>query len=705
MAFDAKTNWKYDDPVMEDDFNRWEKGIKDAHNLVDAVGTDLATFKNRRDNPHSVTKGQVGLGNVDNVKQASKAEFDSHANNKSNPHNVTSEQVNFTSYRPATDSGDLYPIGFTIFFIGTDDTGYPTAHGTIVNMKYNNTRFTQWCFGRGGVGSATVGNAQFRHWYTGLGWSQWFRVETTEGSQAKVDAHTSLKNNPHAVTKAQVGLGNVDNVKQASKADFDSHNADTTKHITSAERTKWNAAEQNAIDWAKSFGIGTDRATYLRDDDLNVVREGGLYYVGANTVNKPTAVNGFLLVLPYTTAYTAQIYLANGTGSMYTRVSTSAGSTWEAWKALETTEGAKEKAEAIKYWAQGFGLGSVSAVIADDLNIIRDTGFYVATNPLNKPGSSYYHIVNIRHGSNNVVQYAASIERRTDDIHFRVCRNNIWGEWIQQETTTGAQAKANKALSDAKSYAMNTIAVYDGGKIDPNTTQEAYILTNHENCPGSGYWHIHTYFYSSRTSNRAQTAVSYSGSTPLMMVRHLYNGTWSSWEPGVPSATLSAKGIVQLSSATNSTSTTLAATPSAVKAAYDLALGRETPAGAQAKADKALNDAKSYFTEGTGWQKPTLLNGYTEGDAAEPLRYKRCGNLLFLQVTAYGTAYGTSKPMFTLPEGYRPEYSLFPPVTLIGNYKAARGFISKDGGVGLSSNSTDVSGMTGVMLHIVVPLS
>uniref|UniRef100_UPI001FF64031 tail fiber protein n=1 Tax=Escherichia coli TaxID=562 RepID=UPI001FF64031 len=43
---------------------------------------------------------------------------------------------------------------------------------------------------------------------------------------------------------------------------------------------------------------------------------------------------------------------------------------------------------------------------------------------------------------------------------------------------------------------------------------------------------------------------------------------------GVPSASLTAKGIVQLSSATNSNSETLAATPRAVKAAYDLAASK-----------------------------------------------------------------------------------------------------------------------------------
>ena len=46
----------------------------------------------------------------------------------------------------------------------------------------------------------------------------------------------------------------------------------------------------------------------------------------------------------------------------------------------------------------------------------------------------------------------------------------------------------------------------------------------------------------------------------------------------VADGTTSAKGVVQLSSATNSTSTTLAATASAVKAAYDLAANKQDPA-------------------------------------------------------------------------------------------------------------------------------
>lgn len=52
--------------------------------------------------------------------------------------------------------------------------------------------------------------------------------------------------NPHGTTKGDVGLSNVDNIKQATKAEFDAHAADSIKHITTTERTTWNG-KANAI--------------------------------------------------------------------------------------------------------------------------------------------------------------------------------------------------------------------------------------------------------------------------------------------------------------------------------------------------------------------------------------------------------------------------------------------------------------------------
>ncbi|MCY8369536.1 hypothetical protein P9D36_18990 [Bacillus haynesii] len=67
--------------------------------------------------------------------------------------------------------------------------------------------------------------------------------EAEEKAKTYTDAHASKKNNPHAVTKSQVGLSNVINEKQATKAEFDSHNNDNERHITASERSKWDGSQ------------------------------------------------------------------------------------------------------------------------------------------------------------------------------------------------------------------------------------------------------------------------------------------------------------------------------------------------------------------------------------------------------------------------------------------------------------------------------
>ncbi|MBY8830952.1 phage baseplate upper protein [Bacillus licheniformis] len=118
-------------------------------------------------------------------------------------------------------------------------------------------------------------------------------IETKEGAQARADAaetnakaymdkHASKKDNPHGVTKDQIGLSKVDNVKQATKAEFDEHHSDNTRHINKAERTKWNAGQLY-----KLTDDNGGRMLIPDDTDLLTLPSGLYYGVSNKVVNSP----------------------------------------------------------------------------------------------------------------------------------------------------------------------------------------------------------------------------------------------------------------------------------------------------------------------------------------------------------------------------------------------------------------------------------
>ena len=90
---------------------------------------------------------------------------------------------------------------------------------------------------------------------------------------------------------------------------------------------------------------------------------------------------------------------------------------------------------------------------------------------------------------------------------------------------------------------------------------------------------------------------------------------------GVPAASLTAKGTVQLSSATNSTSETLAATPKAVKAAYDLAAGKAPVSHTHPWSQITGVPAASLTAKGTV-QLSSAINSTSEILAATPKAVK-----------------------------------------------------------------------------------
>jgi len=254
---------------------------------------DLASHKNDFNNPHQVTKTQVGLGNVENFALASlteatagalhnrymtplrvrqaidaqvKNDFDIHVNNTNNPHNVTKAQVGLSqvenypvaikSEAEAGTANDRYMtplrVKEAIAFM-SDNLWLPH-----VNNTNNPHMVTKAQVGLGNVDNfSTAAPAD-----VALGTSETLFV-TPKGVKdlfntidtAAYTSHINNINNPHMVTKAQVGLGSVQNYGIASKGDAEA-GASNTVYMTPL-RVK------EAIDqFSSSTGLGGHLTDY-----------------------------------------------------------------------------------------------------------------------------------------------------------------------------------------------------------------------------------------------------------------------------------------------------------------------------------------------------------------------------------------------------------------------------------------------------------
>ncbi len=238
---------------------------------------DLTGHIQNQNNPHNVTKAQVGLGNVTNVEQASKQEFDAHATNHNNPHNVTKSQVglaNVTNVEQASKQD---------FDAHARDT---TKH--ITQQERNS-------------------------------WN------SKADSRALTD-HTMNHNNPHGVTKTQVGLGNVVNIEQASKTEFNSHSQNSTIHVSSVDKNRWNNAQLTKL----TNDNGSAKAATGNWD--NYVESG--MYTGAVLTNSPKNSRSPLYVTVTKIDGQNVMQQAVDNTNTFTAVRTKVNGVWGSWQVL-----------------------------------------------------------------------------------------------------------------------------------------------------------------------------------------------------------------------------------------------------------------------------------------------------------------------------------------------------------------------------------
>lgn len=257
---------------QQDDYDEHQRQLDelvarciDLQNQITANKLTMDTHIADKNNPHQTTKAQVGLGNVDNFPTASQTQaeggtdhgtfmtplrtwqeitrysslnimpvINAHIADKNNPHQTTKAQVGLGSVADYPPANQQQAEG------GADNTTVMTPLRTHqyasvkilpvlnahVNDYSNPHKTTKAQVGLGqvadqppatqimaeaGVDNGTV-MSPLRTWQAIAKYSSLNIMPT-------LNSHVNNKSNPHAVTSAQVGLGNVPNYRVATQAE------------------------------------------------------------------------------------------------------------------------------------------------------------------------------------------------------------------------------------------------------------------------------------------------------------------------------------------------------------------------------------------------------------------------------------------------------------------------------------------------------
>lgn len=318
--------WRSRDIIGAEDAQRWENKadathrhkVADIDGLEAIIGNqttnkanqaDLTAHIQNQNNPHNVTKQQVGLGNVTNVEQASKSDFQHHLDNHNNPHSVTKAQVglgNVTNVEQASKQE-----------FNAHTTNHNNPHGVTKSQVGlgNVTNVEQ--------ASKTDFDAHTRDTTKHITQQERTAWNSKADGRALTD-HTGNHNNPHGVTKTQVGLGNVINVEQASKSEFNSHSQNSTIHVTSVDKNRWNGAQLTKL-------TEDNGSAKMVSGDWNNVVETGMY-TGTGLKNSPEGRGAPLYVTVTKMDGQNVMQQAVDNTNTFTAVRTKVNGVWGSWQ-------------------------------------------------------------------------------------------------------------------------------------------------------------------------------------------------------------------------------------------------------------------------------------------------------------------------------------------------------------------------------------
>ncbi|WP_399457239.1 pyocin knob domain-containing protein [Virgibacillus dokdonensis] len=351
----------------------------------------------------------------------------------------------------------------------------------------------------------------FRSQWSGT-WTNWEEIATKEQLEL-VASHARHKGNPHNVTKSQIGLGNVDNygtstqsqaetgshnhsfmtplrtkqaieklaptpskadiglgdvdnIKQASKVEFDSHvNNTSNPHNVTKEQVGL-----SNVDNVKQVKKSGD----TMDGDLGV---DGNVRTKELVINHPNNEDDPRFKFVYNTNGDLEIWAnADGTweqravlGHRYNNGVFTIGG-----KDVETTEGSLDKVNNVMDWIKDYGIGANA--LSANFDTVNKTGFYGftgGTKPFSTGMAFYgYHL---QRSSDYASQFAITSDGYR--AFYRGKTTSGWNKWHEMVTKEGLQ-EIEYELEEANTIINGGLKLSDGifeGGLEPSFSTANYI--------------------------------------------------------------------------------------------------------------------------------------------------------------------------------------------------------------------------------------
>jgi hypothetical protein len=281
-----------------------------ASALVNAVQANLNNHINNQNNPHNVTKSQVGLGNVDNVKQATKTEFDAH-NNDTVRHVTQADKDKWNAMLPAAN----YTAADVLNKIKTVDGSGSGLDADTLDGK-DSSAFAQSAFSNVKVGSTNVAADSPND-----------TLELVAGSNVTL---TPDATNDKVTISANVPVSSVNGKTGAVSLTASDVGAETP----SGAQAKVDAVK--ALAQMAKLTQDTGEAQVIDNVDLNTITQTGFYFK-KTAVNQPVTNWCYLIVIRYSSARILQYAFTDNSNAVFFRQFQDTN--WLPWKQISTTDG------------------------------------------------------------------------------------------------------------------------------------------------------------------------------------------------------------------------------------------------------------------------------------------------------------------------------------------------------------------------------